>query len=402
MATNNNEKPLNQITVFKGELDQMGAQFEAALPAHIPLERFIRVVMTAAQNNPDLVNKCTRRSLFNSCVKAAQDGLLPDGREGAIVPYGADAQWLPMIFGLRKKVRNSGELIDWDVHLVYENDHFEHELGDNAFIRHKRSMGPRGEIVGGYSIAHLKDGGTSREIMSIDEIESIRKRTSKAKSDKSPWNVAEYYGEMCRKTIARRHSKNLPMSSDLDDLIRRDDDLYSFDDHKGDRPARRSLNDTLDKLAGPGAQTRTKQGADETPPSDDDTGGGGTPQDNGGQETQGSGTADGGPKEERSATNSDSSSTAHASDQPGDPKQGGETVNQQKEEKTATPKPPKTEREYVIFARAWFATEPVDNLRKRWAHIEEKNIRNKANVSPEAREELFGDLVSAENDRKAK
>jgi recombination protein RecT len=33
---------------------------------------------------------------------------------------------------------------------------------------------------------------------------------------------------MAKKTVARRHSKVLPMSTDLDDLIRRDDELYDM------------------------------------------------------------------------------------------------------------------------------------------------------------------------------
>uniref|UniRef100_UPI00195373C4 recombinase RecT n=1 Tax=Klebsiella aerogenes TaxID=548 RepID=UPI00195373C4 len=46
-------------------------------------------------------------------------GLLPDGREGAIVEFSGKAQWMPMIGGLRKKVRNSGEIATWEAHVVY-------------------------------------------------------------------------------------------------------------------------------------------------------------------------------------------------------------------------------------------------------------------------------------------
>src|SRR5882762_1147619 len=117
----------------------MEGQFKAALPAHIPVERFMRVVMTAIQENPDLV-KADRRSLWNAAMKAAQDGLLPDRREGAIVVYGTQAQWLPMVAGIRKKVRNSGEIATWDVNVVHAKDAFEFELGDTPFIRHKPDL----------------------------------------------------------------------------------------------------------------------------------------------------------------------------------------------------------------------------------------------------------------------
>jgi recombination protein RecT len=209
------------------QLDKLDGEFQSALPAHIPVGLFKRVVMTAIQNNPDLL-AVDRRSLFNSAMRAAQDGLLPDGREGAMVVYrgktGQIAQWMPMISGIRKKVRNSGEIATWDAHVVYERDVFKYQLGDKPFIHHEPTMGERGSVIGAYSIAVLKTGEMSREVMSVSEIEAVRKR-SRA-SGNGPW-VTDY-AEMCRKTVARRHSKVLPMSTDLDDLIRRDDELYDM------------------------------------------------------------------------------------------------------------------------------------------------------------------------------
>jgi len=217
------ERQSNPVAEVRVQLEGMSDQFQAALPKHIPAERFKRVVMTAVQNNPDLL-KAERRSLWNSAMKAAQDGLLPDGREGAMVVYGSQIQWMPMIAGIRKKVRNSGEIATWDAHVVHENDAFEFELGDEPFIRHKPSLDDPGKVIAAYSIATLKSGEKTREVMSIDAIEKVRKRSKAA--TKGPW-VTDYE-EMCRKTVARRHSKVLPMSTDLDDLIRRDDDLYDF------------------------------------------------------------------------------------------------------------------------------------------------------------------------------
>lgn len=127
--------------------------------------------------------------------------------------------------GLRKKVCNSGEIATWDAHVVHENDLFEFELGDNPSIRHQPALDNPGKPIGAYSIATLKSGEKSREVMSIAAIEKVRSR-SRAK-DNGPW-VTDYE-EMCRKTVARRQSKVLPMSTDLDDLLRRDDDLYDFE-----------------------------------------------------------------------------------------------------------------------------------------------------------------------------
>ena len=214
----------NDIALIKKGIDQMDGQFQAGLPAHIPVERFKRVLMTAIQGTPALAG-CDRKSLFSSCIKAAQDGLLPDGREGALVPYKGQVQWLPMIAGIRKKVRNSGEIATWDVQAVYENDEFDFELGDDPYIKHKPALDDPGKIIAVYSIATLKSGEKSRDVMGIAAVEKIRS-ISRAKN--GPWSNPIFYPEMAKKTVAHRHSKVLPMSTDLDDLIRRDDELYNM------------------------------------------------------------------------------------------------------------------------------------------------------------------------------
>ena len=259
----------NQIKEVRLQLETMGQQFAAVLPKHIPAERFGRVVLTAIQTNPDLL-MAERRSLWNACMRAAQDGLMPDGRLGALVVYrdkkrGPIAQWMPMIAGIRQKVRNSGEVVTWDVHEVYENDVFDFELGDEPRIVHRPVRGTRGKIIAVYSIATLKGGEKSREVMWIDQIEEIRKASKSG--DSGPWQT--HFGEMCKKTVARRHSKVLPMSSDLDDLLRRDDEEHESGT-SGAGPAiqplpSRTLTDALNMVASLPEHADGGLGDDEVP-----------------------------------------------------------------------------------------------------------------------------------------
>jgi recombination protein RecT len=238
-------KALSPIEAFRKEATAMEMELARALPPHIPKDRFLRVVMTAVQtsmaSNYTNLLECDRRSLWQSAMKAAQDGLLPDSREGAILKYGDKAQWLPMIAGIRKKARNSGEISTWDVHCVYKNDRFLLRLGDSPTIEHSYDLAqPRGDLIGAYSVALLKDGSKSYEVMSIDEIRAIRDRSQawsafKAGKIKStPWSTDE--AEMARKTVAKRHAKQLPSSADLDDLMRRDDELYNFEKDDAEAP----------------------------------------------------------------------------------------------------------------------------------------------------------------------
>lgn len=217
---------MNALVEIKNTVTKMEPEFAKTLPSHISSEKFVRTAITSIQLNPQ-VAEADRRSLYGSCMKAAQDGLVLDGREAALVVYsgknGKVAQYLPMVAGIMKKVRNSGEIATWSVQAVYEKDQFEYELGDDERIVHKPMLGQRGKPIAFYSIVTLKSGEKSREVMGVDEVQAIRQR-SRAK-DSGPW-VTDF-AEMGKKTVVRRHSKRLPMSSDLEALIRSDDNLYS-------------------------------------------------------------------------------------------------------------------------------------------------------------------------------
>ena len=210
---------ITPIEEIRNALTRMEPQIRAALPAQITPAKFIRVAQTAINQNRSLL-EADRQSLYGACMRAAQDGLLPDGREGAIVAYGNKAQWMPMVAGLMKKVRNSGEISTWSLQVVKEKDEFSYQLGDDERVVHKPALVVRGKTIGAYSIVTLRTGEKSREFMNLEEIEAIRKRS---KATGGPWQSD--YDEMAKKTVARRHSKRLPMSTDLADFIHQDDEM---------------------------------------------------------------------------------------------------------------------------------------------------------------------------------
>jgi recombination protein RecT len=226
------EQPLS------GELQILRPEIEKVLPPHVTADKFMRVVLTAISQSPDLYN-ADRRSLLTSAVKAAQDGLLPDGREAAFVIFntkekrdGRDVwvkkvQYMPMVFGILKKVRNSGELLSITSNVVYDQDTFRYWIDDvGEHITHEPNVliEDRGKLIAVYAIAKTKDTGVYTEVMSRSQIEQVRE-ISKAK-DSGPWG--SWYDEMARKTVIRRLSKRLPMSTDLETVIKRDDEFYDL------------------------------------------------------------------------------------------------------------------------------------------------------------------------------
>jgi recombination protein RecT len=186
------------------------AKITNALPGGArDVDRFISVAVTAIRLDPDLLRH-DRESLFNSLIRCAQDGLLPDGREAAMVVFGGKVQYMPMVTGLRKRAAEFG--ISIAAYVVCQNDTFDWELGFAPSVSHRPPPldQERGAPIGAYAVATDRDGAKYLEVMSKGEIEAVRK-VSRAKGA-GPWTT--WWGEMARKTVARRLFKSLPLHTE--------------------------------------------------------------------------------------------------------------------------------------------------------------------------------------------
>jgi recombination protein RecT len=222
MNTAVEQKKPNPMIALRRDLEVMAPEFQAALPPQISIESFQRVILTALQTTVGL-SACKPKSIWNACMRAATDGLIPDGREGAIIPFNGEASWLPMVGGLKKKIFQSGKVATLRCEVVRTKDTFDHEEGDKPYISHKKYMGADdpGAIIAVYSIATMKGGGeVSMEIMSIWEVEQVRKSS---RGTNTPWNNPIFYPEMVKKTCVKRHYKSLPQSKDVVEFFEHDD-----------------------------------------------------------------------------------------------------------------------------------------------------------------------------------
>lgn len=246
------------LAIIVADLNRHEQQIVSALPRHIPADKFKRTLIGVLSVNPDMVRAAAshpdaRMSLIRECQKAATDGLILDGREAALVKfkrkvkdedgndeYVDDLKYMPMVQGVLKRMRNSGELASIECEVVYENDHFRHVKGDNASIEHvpyySRDDGnfeEPGELKFAYVTALTKDGLRVREVMTKFDIARVKAR-SKSQDKKGvhygPWKDDE--PEMWRKSVLHRAAKYLPKSSDKEtgenvtQLIERDNELY--------------------------------------------------------------------------------------------------------------------------------------------------------------------------------
>ena len=203
---------------------QMLSQFKLALPTHITPEKFQRVAMTALLHNPDLKD-CSVPSVMTSLLKCAQDGLLPDNREAALVKFAGNAQYMPMVYGLIKRMRNSGTVTNVNAYCVYANDVFEYEIENGVErIRHKPCItGGRGEFLLAYAVVGLEDSNPHIEVMMKEDIEKARRASKTQKDPNNPTGIwADWYEEMAKKTVLHRAAKRVPTSADAVEFLNKD------------------------------------------------------------------------------------------------------------------------------------------------------------------------------------
>jgi recombination protein RecT len=203
-------EPARQVTPVESvrrALELMKPQLEAVLPAHLPADRLLRVVLSALQGAPALLD-CDRASLYRAVMTCAQLGLEPDVVLGQarLVPSRGKVQLVPGYRGLLTLARDSGEILSINAQAVHRNDHFDYAYGLTERLEHIPGDGDRGEITHFYAYARFKDGSHCFDVMSRAEVDATRRS---GQAEDSAW--ANGYAEMGKKTVLRRIARYLPL-----------------------------------------------------------------------------------------------------------------------------------------------------------------------------------------------
>lgn len=210
------QKPIDLIRT-QLHLPSMQEELKKALPPHVTVEKFLRVAMTALQQNPGLVNM-DRNSLFAAVVTSAQLGLLPDAQlgEAYFVPFKGKVTLIPGYRGLLKLARQ-GDIGFVEAELIHERDETTFVLGDDSRFEAIVNWRDRGEPVAVYAVAKFRDGTiAARVVMTKAEVDTIRSRSQAANGP--AWS--ENWPEMAKKTALRRLFKLLPMSTTASNAFR--------------------------------------------------------------------------------------------------------------------------------------------------------------------------------------
>lgn len=214
------------------------SQFAAALPKHLSSERFVRIAITSIRQNPGLA-PCTQESLLGALMTVAQLGLEPGGVLGQcyLIPFKnkklgtIECQLQIGYKGLIELLRRTGQLSDIYAYPVYTNDEFDIEYGLERTLKHKPAFNNpegRGEITGFYSVAILKDGTRAFEYMTKKEVIDHEAKYRKGNYKNSVWE--DNFEEMAMKTVTKKMLKWLPVSIEMLENIRKDEQVHTLDE----------------------------------------------------------------------------------------------------------------------------------------------------------------------------
>lgn len=187
--------------------------------------------------NPAILS-CTQPSIMIALSQCSQFGLVPGAKqECALIPYGKDLTFQPMVAGVIKKAYDSGFVTHIDCEVIYKHDHFEYEQGTETKLVFKKNLfSERGEILGGYCVLTLKDGQKIIEVMPFLDIKKIENSAK----NKSIWNA--HWSEMARKTLIKRALKRVVKSAEIAELIDHDNKLERPDYSEENREKLEELN----------------------------------------------------------------------------------------------------------------------------------------------------------------
>lgn len=220
------EEQTNAVVVFDAKaktaqltsiLEERRPQIEAMLAADPETaQRFLTVAVDAIVRDRNLL-EADLFSLVASVRHAAVMGLEPTSvmGEGAIVVYRDKdqggkriAQFQPMVRGLAKLARNSGQVAAIGVDVVRQGDEFDYRSGSNPEILHRpkleRTADEPSDVIGAYAYARLTSGELVPMFMSTAEILKRRNvsKSYRSSGEKSIWG--QWPEEMMKKTVLRR------------------------------------------------------------------------------------------------------------------------------------------------------------------------------------------------------
>lgn len=196
---------------------QYSGDFKMVLPEHIKPDTFVRLAQGVLRRDPKLAQAAQRNpgSFMAALLECARLGHDPGTPAFYLVPFGNEVQGVEGYRGIVDRIYRAGAVSAIKAELVYERDHYrfnpttmnvpEFEPDDFA--------ADRGDLIGAFAYAELKDGGTSRVVrINRTYIDKVKAESRGSNSSSSPWS--KWFDQMVLKTVLRRLEAFVPSSTE--------------------------------------------------------------------------------------------------------------------------------------------------------------------------------------------
>lgn len=209
--------PAAQIEAYRDE-------YAALVPSHINADQWVRLAVGAIRGNEDLT-KAARTDIgvfLRELKTAARLGLEPGTEQFYLTPRKSKAHRGQKIIkgivgyqGIIELIYRAGAVSSVIVESVRANDTFRYTIGRDERPVHEIDWfgGDRGDLVGVYAYATMKDGATSKVVvLNHAQVMAIRAKSDSKHSEYSPWNTNPE--AMWLKSAVRQLMKWVPTSAE--------------------------------------------------------------------------------------------------------------------------------------------------------------------------------------------
>ncbi len=206
---------LGKTTFLEKRKDLLGS----GLPGHMLVDREIRTATVMLMQSRDL-QRATPESFYTAVSIAVNSGIGLGSGKGYLVAYNGNVSYLPGWKGLVDLVSRTGRASVW-TGVVHKGDHFEYELGDSPFLKHKPGENEEHkDITHYYAVGRVKNSEypiievwtVAKVIKHLNKYNKVGGKHYALKDD----NNFEMYG---RKVVLLQALKYLPQSQDLENAI---------------------------------------------------------------------------------------------------------------------------------------------------------------------------------------
>ena len=206
-------------------VEQYRSDYAALMPSHINADQWVRLAVGAIRGDKNL-EQAARNDIgvfLRELRTAARLGLEPGTEQFYLTPRKSKAHGGRKIIkgivgyqGIIELIYRAGAVSSVVVETVRQRDTFRYVIGRDERPVHDVDWfgGDRGDLVGVYAYAVMKDGATSKVvILNRAQVMQAKAKSDGRNSEFSPWNTNEE--AMWLKTAARRLAKWVPTSAEF-------------------------------------------------------------------------------------------------------------------------------------------------------------------------------------------